>query len=349
MKPFLLFLVLITFDVASDVVEREYSANWQDRFVVLENGGGIRVVVAPDEGGELTGFSVFFDGGWNELLYRALDYSDKPGWRGKAPLLWPATGISMIEEGQKNTYKLGEKQYEMPFHGFARTQKWKIGPRSSSKKSASMTLRLTDTDETRRYYPFAFELMVEYRLQADRLSMLYTVTADAGNDADMPFSIGNHITFNAPLIEGSKAADLQFENSLPELLDKDANKAFAGATKPSSFQGRYSLSDLPTRGSVSLGGQQNPAELTIFDPSGLKVQLLHHYSSAPSQPVIQFNLWADTEAGFFSPEPWVGTQNSLNTGMGLVSLEPGESWRWRIDIIPVLNTPVNNPDPTEMK
>ncbi len=349
MRSLLLLLVFITFDVASEVPERSYSAEWQGRFVTLENRGGIRVVVAPDEGGELTGFSVFFDGSWHELLYRAMDYSDQPGWRGKAPLLWPATGISLIKEGQKNSYQLGDKQYEMPFHGFARKQKWKVGPTSWSTKSASITLRLADTDETHRFYPFAFELVVEYRLQADRLSMLYTVTADAANDAEMPFSIGNHITFNAPLIEGSKAAQMQFENSLTELLDKDASKAFAGATRSSPFQGRHRLSDLPKRGSVSLGGQQNPAELSIFDPSGLKLQLRHHNSSAPSQPAIQFNLWADTGAGFFSPEPWVGTQNSLNTGMGVVSLEPGKSWWWQIDIIPVLNTPVNGPGPKEMK
>lgn len=299
MKPLLLLLVLITFDVVGDVLERDYSVNSQDQFIILENGGDIRVAVAPDEGGELSGFSVFFDGGWHELLYRALDYSDQTGWRGKAPLLWPATGISIIDEDQKNAYKLGEKQYEMPFHGFARTQKWQTVNRSWSTKSASIRLRLKDNDETRRYYPFAFELVVEYRLQADRLSMIYTVTADAGNGAEMPFSIGNHITFNAPLIEGSKAADLQFENSFTDLLDKDANKAFAGATRPSPYQGRHGLNDLPKRGSVSLGGQQNPAELTIYDPSGLKLRLLHHNSSAPVQPAIQFNLWADTETGFF--------------------------------------------------
>ena len=42
----------------------------------------------------------------------------------------------------------------------------------------------------------------------------------------------------------------------------------------------------------------------------------------------------DTEEGFFSPEPWIGTQNALNSGAGLLRLEPGVEWRWRIEIEP---------------
>ncbi len=51
-------------------------------------------------------------------------------------------------------------------------------------------------------------------------------------------------------------------------------------------------------------------------------------------PVVLFNLWGDPEAGSFSPEPWVGLQNSLNLQQGLVRLSPGRSWTWTVRIRP---------------
>jgi galactose mutarotase-like enzyme len=334
MRLLMPLLLLSLLGGGSSLAAQEYSVTQKDGFVVLENGTDIRVVIAPDEGGELTGFSVFFDGAWRELLYRALDYSGQPGWRGKAPLLWPATGISLSGDGQKERYDLDGVSYEMPFHGFAKSLPWQLWTKHWSAETASVTLHLGDSIETRRYYPFGFDLKVEYRLHSDRLSLLYDVTADAGNDRAMPFSIGNHITFKAPLIEGSEAAQTEFENDFPRHLITGTDKAFAGVIEPSAFRGRHSLSDLPMRKSVSLAGGKEVAELTIYDPSGLQLQLLHHSSSEAVQPSIKFNLWADTVTGFFSPEPWVGTQNSLNTGMGIVSLQPGQSWQWKIDIIP---------------
>ncbi len=74
-------------------------------------------------------------------------------------------------------------------------------------------------------------------------------------------------------------------------------------------------------------------ELAVIDPSGFGLRLLHQASEAPSLPAIRFNLWADVEDGFFSPQPWVGMQNSLISGTGLVHLDPGESWQWRVEVI----------------
>lgn len=333
LKALLVFLSL--FGGGSNAVAQEFSVVPKEGFIVLDNGTDIRATVAPDKGGELASLSVLYAGSWHELLYRALDYSDRPGWRGKAPLLWPATGVSVLEDGQTARYELAGASYKMPFHGFARKQHWQLIEKGQSADMASVTLQMTDNATTRRYYPFGFDLQVEYRLQADQLSMLYKLTADAGNSGSMPFSIGNHITFNAPLVKGSEAATLLFENDFPDHLITGANKAFAGVVEPSIYRGLNSLQDLPTRKSVSLSGSKKVAELTIYDPSGLGLRLRHQNSGDVAQPAIQFNLWADTSAGFFSPEPWVGTQNSLNTGMGIISLRPGHSWQWQIDITPL--------------
>jgi len=164
--------------------------------------------------------------------------------------------------------------------------------------------------------------------------LFYRISADPGNDGDMPFSIGNHMTFNAPLIRGANSTDLQFENDFPDQLLRSPDKTFSGIIEPSPYRGLHSLDELPRREAVALSGPPGRAQLTVHDPSGLRLQVVHEASQEPAEPVVRFNLWADSSKGFFSPEPWIGLQNSLNTGEGLVSLGPGETWQWQVDIIP---------------
>ena len=40
----------------------------------------------------------------------------------------------------------------------------------------------------------------------------------------------------------------------------------------------------------------------------------------------------DVRSGFFSPEPWVGLQNSLVQRQGLVFVDPGEEFVWVVRI-----------------
>lgn len=310
------------------------SLDSSDGFLRLENGGSIRAVISPEHGGELTGFAVNFNGEWRELLYRAQDYGERPGWRGKAPLLWPAVGVSMLPDEGKHHWELNGKVLSMPFHGFVRNQRWQVLEFGKSREIMSARLDTRDNQETRRHYPFGFVLQVEYRLESERLRLIYTVSAAHENNGPMPFSIGNHITFRAPLIPGPEPTEIRFQSDFPELLVRAESGAFSGRIERTPFQGIHELSVLPHRNAVGLGGLQGAARLTVFDPSGLQIAIEHRASSEPSLPTIRFNLWADTQAGFFSPEPWLGTQNSLNSGAGLVRLEPGDSWTWTIDIIP---------------
>ncbi len=338
MKFEILSIILATAYAWPGCVEADHSVEKRDGRITLQNGSDMKVVVVPDEGGELSGFSVLFNGEWHELIYRALDYGGAPGWRGKAQLLWPATGISLIQQSQTPGFELNGIEYEMPFHGFAKSHPWRVVRREQSEGYASVTLELTDKAEMRQYYPFDFEMQVEYRLDDEKLSLNYQVKSGAENRQDMPFSIGNHITFNAPLIAGSEPGSLLFENDFPDRLVRGLDKTFSGKVEASPYRGRHRLDDLPRRNSVSLAGNPGIATLTMIDPSGLRVHLVHVASETPAQPAIQFNLWADTRDGFFSPEPWVGTQNSLNNGAGLITLAPGESWQWRVDIIPDLKS-----------
>ena len=327
----ILSAVLVSILAAGAQADRSVGA---DELLYLDNGDSLRAVIAPRHGGELTGLAYRFDGAWHELLYRAGDYTETTGWRGKAPLLWPAVGISLDPEGEGRGYRIAGRHHSMPPHGFARDQAWRVLRYDPSAEPAVALLTLASDEATRVPYPFDFELTAEYRLDADRLTIDYQLTADPANGDAMPFCIGNHITFNAPLIPGGAAAEVRFHTELPEQLLREDDRTFAGRVAPSPFRGEHPLSALPRRNAVSLGGRSGTAELTVIDPSGLRVMLRHTASAEPAEPAVRFNLWADTVEGFFSPEPWLGTQNGLNTGAGLIRLEPGERWNWRIEIVP---------------
>src|SRR5690606_25970002 len=111
-----------------------------------------------------------------------------------------------IERGR---YTLDGKTYEMPGHGFVRDMAWTLDETGSTANRAFAVLSLEDTDETRALYPFGYRLVVEYALSDGAVTLDYAVIAKPGNERAMPFSIGNHITFNTPLVPGGDAGAVE--------------------------------------------------------------------------------------------------------------------------------------------
>lgn len=83
---------------------------------------------------------------------------------------------------------------------------------------------------------------------------------------------------------------------------------------------------------VSLTGYKGDPFIVYRDPGGLAIRMSHSASKIPKPPVVLYNLWGDVAGGFFSPEPWVGLQNSLVLGQGLIRLRPGGVFEWTIRI-----------------
>ena len=107
-----------------------------------------------------------------------------------------------------------------------------------------------------------------------------------------------------------------------------------GETQPLSYADGISLGDYPPLTATSLTGYpagQDPY-IEYRDPAGLTLRISHNASEIPDPPVILFNVWGDVRNGFFSPEPWVGLQNSLVQRQGLIYLDPGEDFRWTVRV-----------------
>lgn len=305
---------------------------------------GVEAAIAPSRGGELSGLRVRFAEGeeWLETLYLARDYSPREDWTGKAPLLWPATGRNFppdLEERRKagevfndGAWEWNGQRYPMPIHGFVRDLPWELESAEAAVDAARARLTLEDTAATRRMYPFGFRIAAEYTLSEGALDIRYDVAADAENEGPMPFSIGNHITFVTPLVPGSDAGKVVLVTpSTKELLKTDYGVP-TGETRPRSHSDGIELGAVERLRAFSLTGYSGEPFVELRDPAGLTIRISHSASEIPVQPVILFNLWGDGPGGFFSPEPWVGLQNSLVTQKGVIHLQPGGRFDWIIRI-----------------
>ncbi len=329
------------------VVERAASvdASAVPLLVLRDERAGVEAAIAPSKGGELSGLAVRRNGEWNETLYRGRDYSPVEGFKGKGPFLWPATGRNFppdLEARRRagETFNDGAWEYQgvrrpMPIHGFAQDAVWDVaaGP-LADRDGARVLLSFEDDERTLEWYPFGFRATVEYVLAGGKLELRYAIAADAANREPMFFSLGNHIAFKAPLIAGSDPAKVELTTpSSVELLKTDYGIP-TGETQPRSYAGGIALGELPPLKPISLAGYP-PGEdpwIEYRDPAGLTLRMTHRAARIPDDPVVLFNLWGDPRAGFYSPEPWVGLQNSLVSRQGLIYLDPGETFRWTIAI-----------------
>ncbi len=312
--------------------------------VLRDEEGGIEAAVAPERGGELSGLRVLYRGEWLETLQLARDYAPREGFGGKGPFLWPATGRNFpadLMERRRAGERFDGGAYEhdgiwrdMPIHGFARDLPWKVEESGADGSGARAVLSLEDTPGTREMYPFGFRCSVEYRIRDGALELGYSIRASEGNAEAMFFSIGNHITFVAPLVPGSDPAAMVLTSPATKEILKTDYGIPTGETRPLSYADGFRLGDYPALTATSLTGypQGQDPYVEYSDPAGLTIRIAHRASEIPDDPVILFNVWGDVHSGFFSPEPWVGLQNSLVQRQGLVYLEPGEEFHWDVQV-----------------
>lgn len=311
-----------------------------DLLVLEDSEAGVTATIAPEKGGELSSLRIKLGDAWVETLYLAEDYLPREGWTGKAPLLWPATGRNFPKgftperkpDGsiEKGRWELDGRRYEMPGHGFVRNMPWKVD-QLGVRDGAFAQLSLEDTEETRQYYPFGFRLEVSYTLHDGELEIAYAVYADEDNAQPMPFAIGNHITFNTPLIPGGDPGDVVFTTPSGRELFKEGGLP-TGEGRERSHADGIALADFEVLGAVSLTGYKGEPWMELTDPNGLKIRMSHKADRYPDQPFIQYNVWGDAPNGYFSPEPWVGLQNSFVLDQGMTRLAPAETWKWSIRI-----------------
>ena len=130
--------------------------------------------------------------GESEYLWQG----DPNWWPRRAPILFPIVGVLKDSKAES-----AEGTISLARHGLARLNEFKVVEQSTS----SVTLQLKSTEETRKAYPYDFELKLIFSVAGDTLTQTYEVTNPA--NVVLPFTLGAHPAFNIP-IPGVEAASL---------------------------------------------------------------------------------------------------------------------------------------------
>jgi gluconolactonase len=220
----------------------------------------------------------------------------------------------------------------MPCHGFAKNLPWKEVSRSATDGGARVTVELLDSDQTRPSYPFEFRVTATYELSGGHLTIDYNIASGRNNTVEMPFSIGNHIAFRIPFVRDTDPGAMTLETPSTIQLLRNDRGVLSGEQKPRSFQTPEALGQFDATTALPMAGFRSQPYARLVDPQGVSLRLTQQASTSVPEPLVRFNLYGGPKAGYFCPEPIFGVQNSLNSGQGLVKLQPGKDWKWRLEL-----------------
>jgi galactose mutarotase-like enzyme len=251
--------------------------------------------------------------------------ADPAFWTGHAPILFPIVGA--LADGR---YRLGDRQYPLPKHGFARTSRFEV----VSTTPDVAIFRLTDSAETRAAYPYAFALELRVSSEGMTLQMQATVS-NTGDDA-LPFSFGFHPAFAWPLPGGAAKDAHRVVFAEPETapirrLDP-ATGLLLPDPQPTPVQGRELAPDASLFEADALMWDQLASRaLTFGADGGGRIGI-----AMPDTPML--GIWQKPGAAYLCIEPWQGIADPLGwTGdfrdkPGVLILPPGGSRVFRMDV-----------------
>ena len=240
-------------------------------------------------------------------------------WYGQSPILFPIIGRLLDDK-----YRLNDKEYTMPKHGIVRKKPFKL----IDKTENSLKFIQSDDEESLKEYPYHFDLIVEFKITDNGLSVTHTVVNK--NDCIMYYSFGAHPAFNCEI--GDYLEFSENEELLTERIDHDSIL-------------------IEEKFPVNIDGNKLTITENLFDDdalilSGYKSQAISLKSNKHNR-VVKFNfdspllgIWAKPGAPYVCIEPWWGVNDNydkkddLSQKRGIMALNPNEekSFNWNIEI-----------------
>lgn len=208
-------------------------------------------------------------------------------WGKHSPILFPIVGTL-----KNNSYHYNGIEYNLSRHGFAREMEFEL----IEKTENSVTFSLISSEETRKVYPFDFELQIIYTLDKSSLNIEYKVINKG--KSQMPFSIGAHPAFSLP--GNFENYSLEFEQDEPleyHLLENDliSDKTKKLEVKNKILHLNYQLFENDALVFKSLQSKS----LTILENSNPVLRV--DFKDFPS-----LGIWTKSNAPFLCIEPWFG-------------------------------------------
>ena len=221
-------------------------------------------------------------------------------------------------------YRYNGREYEMPKHGFARHSVFALKEQSGD----SMTFSLASSDETRKCYPFEFELLIKYSVSGHTLRCTSTVINKT--DGEMYFSIGAHPGFNCRIgdaIEFEKGENLR-------TMRIDSSSILMDETFPVELENGRTIrltEHIFDKDALILEGLNSESLRLVSGDRTVKFT----FGKAP-----YLGIWAKPNAPYVCLEPWYGVndscdkKDSIAEKRGIERLEKGEtfSFDWTAEL-----------------
>jgi len=214
-------------------------------------------------------------------------------WGKHSPILFPIVGTL-----KNNTYNYNQKQFQLSRHGFAREMEFELVEKSEE----SATFSLISTLETKKVYPFDFELQICYSLDENKLNIDYKVINKS--ETTLPFAIGAHPAFALPgnfeeySLEFKQAETLKYYLLAEGLISNNSNEIQLDNKK------------------LGLNYQWFEKDALVFKT--LESKSITILKNEKSILKVNFNdfpnlgIWTVQNAPFLCIEPWFGYSDTLN-------------------------------------
>ncbi|MGQ7944491.1 aldose 1-epimerase family protein [Flavobacterium sp. WC2509] len=223
-------------------------------------------------------------------------------WGKHSPVLFPIVGTL-----KNNYYQHDNLEYSLSRHGFAREMEFEL----IDKQENSATFSLVSTPETKKKYPFDFDLHLVYTLESKTLKIEYKVFNNG--ESKMPFSIGAHPAFDLPGNFEKYSLTFEDNNSLNYYLLEDgliSNTTNSITLDKNELHLNYKLFENDALVFKNIKSKS----VTILENSipFLKV-------SFPNFPDL--GIWTPSNAPFICIEPWFGYSDTVDKSGTLLDKE----------------------------
>ena len=247
-------------------------------------------------------------------------------WKRHSPVLFPNVG-----KNYKNQVLINGKKYETSQHGFARDSIFKCIYQCEN----SVEYMITANNETKKVYPFEFELIVGYELKEKEI----IVTWQVNNKDSQPiyFTIGAHPAYRFK--DGDKKEDyiLMF-NKKDSLEYMFLDSEYGTAINSKKYQlpldnGKYQLNEKIFENDALILDDGQVEEVWLCYKDGTK------RAGMKCDGFPNFGIWSVKDAPFVCLEPWMGRcdntgfEDELSTKDNVNKVEQGKTFKQSYSII----------------
>lgn len=256
---------------------------------------------------------------------------DAKYWAGQAPVCFPITGV--LPNGEMQAFG---KKCTMKRHGVARINPFEVLEQHKN----SVTFVQRSDENTKRDFPFDYELKIKYTINGDTVTNEYIIT-NTGEDK-LPFVIGGHPAFNCPLEKDEKFEDYKVifdKNITKPCLRPDHGTGLVNVNeKFDEMHGRNTLNlvhDLFEEKDALIFENCEAKSATLIGKSGKGVKI-------EFQDMNNLLIWSAVgNAPFVALEPWTGLASCSDEdglfehkrGMTILEKDETASFKFKITMI----------------